>query len=90
MLSSNQNPSKVQESIAHVLGLPQHKIVVKTKRIGGGFGGKETRPCHYAAEVAVAAHKLKRPVKLIVERDIDMNTSGQRHPFLCIDFSIIS
>lgn len=95
--SSTQNPTKMQEMLAHVLGLQQNRVVVKVKRIGGGFGGKETRSFHYASTVAVAARKLNRPVKLNIERDLDMSTSGHRHPFLskhkclffCFNFSQI-
>jgi xanthine dehydrogenase/oxidase len=75
-------PQKHQKYVANVLGLPMSKVVCKTKRIGGGFGGKETRSAIYAATVAVPSYHLRRPVKLILDRDIDMVTSGQRHSFL--------
>ena len=82
IVSANQNPSNVQEAIASVLGVPQHKIVCKVKRIGGGFGGKETKPRYYSAAVAVAARKHQVPIRLVLDRDVDMSTSGQRHPFV--------
>ncbi|KAK3150156.1 hypothetical protein QOZ80_3AG0229370 [Eleusine coracana subsp. coracana] len=82
MVSSTQAPQKHQKYVANVLGLPMSKVVCKTKRIGGGFGGKETRSAIYAAAVAVPSYCLRRPVKLILDRDIDMITSGQRHSFL--------
>ncbi|TVU00883.1 hypothetical protein EJB05_53661 [Eragrostis curvula] len=82
MVSSTQAPQKHQKYVANVLGLPLSKVVCKTKRIGGGFGGKETRAAIYAAAVAVPSYCLRRPVKLILDRDIDMVTSGQRHSFL--------
>ena len=61
VLSSTQNPSEVQEVIAHLLGLPINKVVVTTKRMGGAFGGKECQATHPAAMAALVAHKTKRP-----------------------------
>ena len=58
------------------------KVVCKTKRIGGGFGGKETRSAFLAASAAIASYLLNRPVKLTLDRDIDMMITGQRHSFL--------
>jgi len=58
-------------------------VVVKVKRLGGGFGGKETRSVQLTAICALAAKKTKRPVRAMLNRDEDMITSGQRHPFLC-------
>lgn len=58
-------------------------MVVKVKRLGGGFGGKETRSVQLTAICALAAKKTKRPVRAMLNRDEDMITSGQRHPFLC-------
>lgn len=77
-----QAPQKHQKYVSQVLGLPMSKVVCKTKRIGGGFGGKETRSAFLAAVAAVPSYLLDRPVKLILDRDIDMMTSGQRHSFL--------
>ncbi|KAL1832088.1 hypothetical protein ACET3Z_001739 [Daucus carota] len=82
MISSTQAPQKHQKYVSHVLGLPMSKVVCKTKRIGGGFGGKETRSGFLAAVAAVPSYLLKRPVKLTLDRDIDMMTTGQRHSFL--------
>ena len=62
--------------VAKVLGVPAAKVVCKVKRMGGGFGGKETRSVPLALAVAVAAAKLNRPVKLMLDRDEDMCTSG--------------
>jgi xanthine dehydrogenase/oxidase len=81
VLSSTQNVTKTQEIIAHVLHIPMNRVVSKNVRLGGGFGGKETRSLFYCAAVAVAADKLKRPVRLVLERDVDMCNSGQRHAF---------
>ncbi|XP_022753579.1 xanthine dehydrogenase 1-like isoform X2 [Durio zibethinus] len=82
MISSTQAPQKHQKYVSCVLGLPMSKVVCKTKRIGGGFGGKETRSAFLAAAAAVASYLMNRPVKLTLDRDIDMMTTGQRHSFL--------
>ncbi|HJT16450.1 MAG TPA: molybdopterin cofactor-binding domain-containing protein, partial [Thermoanaerobaculia bacterium] len=81
VLSSTQNPSEVQEVIAHVLGLPINKVVVTTKRMGGGFGGKECQATHPAAIAALVAHKTKRPARIVYIKDDDMRVTGGRHPF---------
>nr|AND95630.1 Xanthine dehydrogenase [Chromera velia] len=80
--SSTQNPSKTQKLVSEVTGLPRHKIVSKCKRMGGGFGGKETRSCFIAAYVAIAAQHLQKPIRLMMDRDTDMLSSGQRHSFM--------
>jgi xanthine dehydrogenase/oxidase len=82
VIATSQNLTDVHTVIAKTLGLPQHKIVCKVRRLGGAFGGKDTRTTHYAAIVAVAAFKVKRPVRLVLERDVDMLLTGNRHPFL--------
>nr|XP_043631064.1 xanthine dehydrogenase 1-like [Erigeron canadensis] len=82
MISSTQAPQKHQKYVSHVLGLPMSKVVCKVKRIGGGFGGKETRSAFFAAVACVPAYMLNRPVKLTLDRDTDMKTTGQRHSFL--------
>jgi xanthine dehydrogenase/oxidase len=58
---TTQNPNKTQEYVARVLGLGAHKVVVTTKRLGGGFGGKETRTMHLIAAAAIAARKINGP-----------------------------
>nr|CAB3495496.1 unnamed protein product [Digitaria exilis] len=80
--AANKAPQKHQKYVANVLGLPLSKVVCKTKRIGGGFGGKETRSAIFAAAVSVPSYCLRRPVKLVLDRDVDMISSGQRHSFL--------
>ena len=65
-----------------MLGIPSHKIVCKVKRMGGGFGGKETRSVPLTCALAVAAKKLGAPVRCMLDRDEDMALTGQRHPFL--------
>ncbi|KAF3772001.1 Xanthine dehydrogenase 1 [Nymphaea thermarum] len=82
MVSSTQSPQKHQKYVAHVLNLPMSKVVCKTKRIGGGFGGKETRSAFIAAAASIPAYLLRRPVKLTLDRDVDMMITGQRHSFL--------
>ncbi|KAL8055486.1 hypothetical protein ABFS82_04G058300 [Erythranthe guttata] len=82
MISSTQAPQKHQKYVSHVLGLPMSKVVCRTKRIGGGFGGKETRSAFFAAVAAVPSYLLNRPVKLTLDRDVDMMVTGQRHSFL--------
>lgn len=80
--SSTQNPSETQAYISQVTGVAANKIVSKVKRLGGGFGGKETRSIQLAGICAAAAKKTGRPVRCMLNRDEDMLTSGQRHPFL--------
>lgn len=79
--SSTQNPSEVQEVIAHVLGLPVNKVTVVTKRMGGAFGGKECQATHPACLAALVAHKTKRPARIAYDKDSDMIVTGGRHPF---------
>jgi xanthine dehydrogenase large subunit len=80
--SSTQHPSEVQQIVAHALGKPAHAITVQCRRMGGGFGGKETQPALIAAAVAVLSHKTGRAVKLRIDRDVDMLMTGKRHDFL--------
>jgi xanthine dehydrogenase molybdopterin binding subunit/xanthine dehydrogenase small subunit len=82
--SSTQHPSEVQAVVSHVLHVPRHRVVVTSPRMGGGFGGKETQGNGPAALVALAAMKLGRPVRLMWDRDVDMELTGKRHPFLGI------
>ncbi|KAK5175028.1 uncharacterized protein LTR77_000164 [Saxophila tyrrhenica] len=82
VFSSTQNPSETQAYVAQVTGVAANKIVTRVKRLGGGFGGKETRSVQLAGICATAANKTKRPVRCMLNRDEDILTSGQRHPFL--------
>lgn len=59
-----------------------NRIVARVKRMGGGFGGKESRGMLISLPVALAAHKLNRPVRCMLDRDEDMQMTGTRHPFL--------
>ena len=79
--SSTQHPGEVQHWVAHALGIDQHAVRVECRRMGGGFGGKETQAGHMAVWSAIAAHKLKCPVKLRLDRDDDFMVTGKRHPF---------
>jgi xanthine dehydrogenase large subunit len=79
--SSTQHPSEIQAIVSEVLHLPRHKVVVQAPRMGGGFGGKETQGNAIAAIVALAARKTGRPVRLQLDRDLDMSLTGKRHPF---------
>ncbi|XP_017755715.1 PREDICTED: xanthine dehydrogenase isoform X2 [Eufriesea mexicana] len=79
---STQHPSEIQKLISHVLNIHSHKIVVRTKRLGGGFGGKESRTLILALPVAFAAYKLRKPVRCMFDRDEDIMVTGTRHPFL--------
>nr|QEO19121.1 rosy [Rhagovelia antilleana] len=80
--SSSQHPTELQHLISHTLAVPANRIVCKVKRMGGGFGGKESRSAVTALPAAVAASKLGRPIRVMLDRDEDMIISGQRHPFL--------
>jgi xanthine dehydrogenase large subunit len=79
--SSTQHPGEVQYWVAHALGIDQHAVRVECRRMGGGFGGKETQAGHLAVWAALAARKLQRPVKLRLDRDDDFLITGKRHPF---------
>ncbi|MDO8250856.1 MAG: xanthine dehydrogenase molybdopterin binding subunit [Rhodoferax sp.] len=79
--ASTQHPGEVQHWVAHALGLDNHAVRVECRRMGGGFGGKETQAGHLAVWAAVAASRLKRPVKLRLDRDDDFMITGKRHPF---------
>lgn len=82
VLSSTQAVSKTQTMVAAVLGLPANRVTCRVKRMGGGFGGKETRSIYLACALAVGAYRLNRPVRCMLDRHEDMASSGGRHPFL--------
>ncbi|KAH7399081.1 xanthine dehydrogenase/oxidase [Phaeosphaeria sp. MPI-PUGE-AT-0046c] len=82
IFSSTQNPAETQAYVSKVVGVAANKIVTRVKRMGGGFGGKETRSIQLAGIVACAANKVRRPVRCMLSREDDIATSGQRHPFL--------
>ena len=80
--SSTQHPTEVQHVVAHALAVRAHSVTVCCRRMGGGFGGKESQPSLIAAAAAVLAVKTGRPVKLRLDRDVDMIMTGKRHDFL--------
>ena len=79
--TSTQNPTEVQKLVAEVIGVPMHKVVVDMRRMGGGFGGKETQAASPACMSAVIALLTGRPTKMCLMRNEDMSTTGKRHPF---------
>ena len=79
--SSTQHPSEVQHIVAHMLGIKLAAVTVEVRRMGGGFGGKESQASQWAALAALAAHVTKRPCKLRLDRDADMIMTGKRHDF---------
>ena len=78
---STQHPTEMQHVVAHALNLHAHHVQVVCRRMGGGFGGKESQSAQFACIAAVAASKLKRPVKLRLDRDDDFLITGRRHGF---------
>ncbi|MEO8153478.1 MAG: xanthine dehydrogenase molybdopterin binding subunit [Rhizobacter sp.] len=78
---STQHPSEMQHLIAHALNLHAHHVQVECRRMGGGFGGKESQSAPFACIAAVAARQLNRPVKLRLDRDDDFLITGRRHCF---------
>jgi xanthine dehydrogenase large subunit len=78
---STQHPSEMQHVVAHAIGVHSHKVLVECRRMGGGFGGKESQSALWAASAGIAAAKLRRPVKLRADRDDDMLVTGKRHCF---------
>ncbi len=79
--SSTQHPGEVQHWVAHALGLQLNDVRVEMRRMGGGFGGKETQAGHLAVWAALAARKYGAAVKLRLDRDDDFLITGKRHPF---------
>jgi xanthine dehydrogenase/oxidase len=82
IVSSTQGVTLGQSAAARALGVPQNRVVVTTKRLGGGFGGKETRAALLSTMAAVAARKSGRAVSFVLDRQLDMALTGTRHPFL--------
>ncbi len=79
--TSSQHPSEVQKLVAEVLNVNLNLVTVDMKRMGGGFGGKETQAAPWACLAALLANKTNRPVKLRLNRGDDMVLTGKRHPF---------
>jgi len=85
--SSTQHPSEVQHMVSHVLGVVINAVTVKVRRMGGGFGGKETQSNLFAAVAALAAKQFDAQVKIRPDRDDDMIATGKRHDFL-VDYDV--
>ncbi|MGY3437320.1 MULTISPECIES: xanthine dehydrogenase molybdopterin binding subunit [unclassified Marinovum] len=84
---STQHPSEAQHMVAHVLGVPSNAVTVNVRRMGGGFGGKESQMNLFACVAALAAKKWNRAVKIRPDRDQDMTATGKRHDFV-IDYDV--
>jgi xanthine dehydrogenase large subunit len=78
---STQHPTEMQQVVAHALDIDFNQVVVEMRRMGGGFGGKESQSAIFACIASVAAYRLQRPVKLRLDRDDDMMVTGKRHGF---------
>jgi xanthine dehydrogenase large subunit len=87
VFSSTQHPTEVQHLVARTLALPDHAVVCETRRMGGGFGGKESQASLIAVVAALLAQRTRRPVKLRLDRDDDMVLTGKRHDFR-IDYDV--
>ena len=87
LFSSTQHPTEAQHMVAHVLGIASNAVTVNVRRMGGGFGGKETQMNLFCSVAALAAKKWGRPVKLRPDRDDDMSATGKRHDFV-IDYDL--
>ena len=85
--SSTQHPSEVQHNVAKMLGVPDNAVTVEVRRMGGGFGGKESQPALFASVAALVAAKTGRPAKCRLDRDDDMVMTGKRHE-MRIDYDI--
>ncbi len=80
--AATQDPDTVQRSVAAVLGISLNQVSISVNLVGGGFGGKTTRVPFVAAPAALAAWKLQRPVRVVLDRNTDMRMIGKRHPYL--------
>ncbi len=82
VFSSTQHPSEVQHCCARAIGIPDHAVHVEVRRMGGGFGGKESQPALFASIAALVTHHTRRPAKVRLDRDDDMTMTGKRHDYL--------
>jgi len=78
---STQHPSEMQQLISHTLDMDASQVTVEIRRMGGGFGGKESQSGAFVCIAAVCATALKRPIKMRLDRDDDFLITGKRHPF---------
>ena len=79
--TSNQHPSETQKLVAEVLGIPFHAVTVEVRRMGGGFGGKETQASPWACMAAIIARRTGKATRIRLPRSDDMRATGKRHPF---------
>ncbi|WP_298963034.1 xanthine dehydrogenase molybdopterin binding subunit [uncultured Roseibium sp.] len=79
--SSTQHPTEIQHTVAKVLGVPDARVTAEVRRMGGGFGGKESQANQWAALASIAAQKTGKACKLRLDRDDDMIMTGKRHDF---------
>ncbi|HEY1945264.1 MAG TPA: xanthine dehydrogenase molybdopterin binding subunit [Roseiarcus sp.] len=79
--SSTQDPTEVQHIVARILGVPDAFVTIETRRMGGGFGGKESQACAWAAIAALGARATGAPCKVRLDRDDDFQLTGKRHDF---------
>ena len=82
VFSSTQHPTEAQHGVSTVLGIAQNDVTIEVRRMGGGFGGKESQPTMIAGIAALLAAECRKPVKLRLRRDDDMIATGKRHDFL--------
>ena len=82
VVTSTQHPSEVQKLVAEVLDVPFHRVVAEVRRMGGGFGGKETQGAPLACLAAIFARRLRRTARYRMPRRDDMVQTGKRHDFL--------
>ncbi|MCV3273646.1 xanthine dehydrogenase molybdopterin binding subunit [Roseobacter sinensis] len=87
IMSSTQHPTEIQHKVADALGVPMHSVRVETRRMGGGFGGKESQGNALAVACAVVARATGRPCRMRYDRDDDMMITGKRHDFR-IDYTV--
>ena len=85
--SSTQNPTELQEVVAHMLDIPFREVICSCRRMGGAFGGKETQAALPALMAALVAHKTGRPARVVYDKDTDMQVTGKRHPF-CSEYRV--
>lgn len=81
LYSSTQHPTEIQRMAAQVLGIPRNRVCVDVRRLGGGFGGKESQATPWACLAALVAHRTGRPAQIVLERGEDVRFTGKRHPY---------
>ncbi|KAF9163837.1 hypothetical protein DFQ27_002984 [Actinomortierella ambigua] len=82
LFASTQNANETQAVVAECMGIQANKVNCRVKRLGGGFGGKESRTIPLSCVMTVASYRMRRPVRCMLDRNEDMTISGQRNPFM--------